>query len=368
MLTSLCNRWFYRLHEANDDSGGGLASFEEVFGRPPEEAFNRPNPFDGLGGDDEDDDLAPGVAADAGEEGAAPGDDDEEDDDEDGSGDDAPVLAEWEVEMGKRFAPGTFTEEGWKAYRNLEVLYSRGGQQPPAAPPAPETPPAPAPTPLLGSVAKIETEEQLYNEAAAKPREVAMWAIDNQEVLSPEQYENVMNIWFASNPHQYQTFWSQVNNQGVMGMVQEHFQHETAQQMENAREEGLKAALTDNPLIDQYRQPLGQYMLANPHLNDWVNGLRTKAEVKSAVEAIFYMMAGPELGKQVVEHKAAGEAARLEAERIAAEEAAVADTAAGAARTTRRSAQPRKPAGAPAISEEEYAKGIQDKILNMPTR
>lgn len=363
MLTSLSNGWFHRLHEANDDAGGGgLASFEEVFGRPPEEAFNRPNPFDGP---DEDDDepLTPGAAADDddGAGGAAPGDDD--DDDDDGSGNPPATLAEWETEMQKRFAPGTFTEEGWKAYRNMEQLVSRRAPEPEPAP----TPPPPTPVPLLGSVAEIQTEEQLYNEAAAKPREVAMWAIDNQERLSPEQYENVMNIWFASNPHQYQTFWSQINNQGVIGMVQEQFQHETAQQMEQARDEGLKAALSDNPLIEQYRQPLGQYIVANPHLREWIDSLRTKGEVKSAVEAIFYMMAGPELGKQVVEHKAATEAARLEAERVAAEEAAAADTSAAAARTPRRSAAARRPPGA-AISDDDYAKGIQDKILNMGVR
>lgn len=357
-MRTLMDRWFYRLFEANDD--GGMASFEEVFGRPPEEAFNRPNPFDGLGDDDEEP-LAPGdVVPDP------PADDDEGDEDEDETEeyDDTPALAEWEVEMGKRFAPGTFTEDGWKAFRSLETEFSRRS---PAAPPAPEAP-APAPTPLLGSVAKIETEEQLYNEAAAKPREVAMWAIDNQEILSPEQYENVMNIWFASNPHQYQMFWQRAQIDGVMGMVQEQFQHETAQQMEQARDEGLKAAITENPLINEHRQQLGQYMLANPHLNDWVNSLRSKAEVKSAVEAVFYMMAGPELGRQVVEHKAASEAARIESERVAAEAETAAAAAAGAARTPRRSAQPRKPAADAQLSDEEYAKGMQDYLLKMPSR
>lgn len=363
------NRWFYRLFRQDEE--GGLASFEEVFGRPPEEAFNRPNPFDGLD-DDDDDDAAPPPASDAGDDdgadGAAPGDDADADDDEDGSGDDAPALAEWEAEMQKRFAPGTFTEEGWKAYRNMEALVSRRIGEPDPGAAAPPAEPTPPPRPLLGQVAEIQTEEQLFNEAQARPREVAMWAIDNQERLSPEQYETVMNIWFASNPHQYQMFWSRAQIDGVMGMVEEKFSHETAHQVENARNDGLKAALADNPLIEQYKPQLGQYMIANPHLNDWVNNLRTSAEVKSAVEAIFYMMAGPELGKQVVENKAAQEAARLEAERLAAEAEAENVAATGAARTQRRSARARPPASGAALSDDEYAAGIQDKILNMPNR
>lgn len=361
-MRALMDRWFYRLYRAEEE---GMASFEEVFGRSPDEAFDRANPFDGQVDDDADDDESD-ADDDEPDDAAAEGDaDDNEGDDAEGD-DDAPALAEWEVEMQKRFAPGTFTEEGWKAYRNMEILVSKKTADPEPTPPAEE--PAAPPRPLLGSVAEIQTEEQLYNEAQGRPREVAMWAIDNQERLSPEQYENVMNIWFASNPHQYQMFWRQVDAQGLMGVVEEKFSHETAHQVETARDQGLKQALTENPLINQYRQQLGQYMQANPHLNDWVNNLRTTAEVKSAVEAVFYMMAGPELGRQVVENKAAQEAARLEAEAAAAENGEQAEGTAAAARTPRRSARPRPPASQASMPDDEYAAGIQNKILNMPVR
>lgn len=363
----LMNRWFYCLHEANDDAG--MASFEEVFGRPPEEAFNRPNPFDGLddGEGDDDADDADGDAAAGGDSGDAS---DEGDQGDDGGDDDGtPALAEWEVEMSKRFAPGTFTEEGWKAFRSLEVEYSRRPPAPPEPPAAPEPPVAPPRRLLPGSTGEINTEEDLFGLAQTSPQEAAMWALDNRDRLSPDQYNTVMNVWFASNPQEYLDFRDRAILQAQQENMQQMFQHETALQMENARGTGLKEALAENPLIDQYRPQLGQYMLDNPHLNDWVNSLRTTHEVKSAVEAIFYMMAGPELGKQVLEHKATQEAARLEAERIAAANGTAAEGSAAAARTTRRSAQPRTtaPAGSQ-ISEEEYAKGIQDKILNMPAR
>lgn len=361
-MASLINRWFYRLYRSEE--GGGLASFEEAFGRPPSEAFTgrnvEPSFTQDPPADPDDEETPPAAGAPADDpdgdegDGAAPGEGEE------GEGDDE--LADWQQEMAARgFEPDAFNEVGWRTYRNMEIAFS---QRTPAAeePVVEETPPPPRP---LGGVAEIQTEEQLYGEAQTRPRETAMWALENRERLSDEQYNNVMNMWFVSNPNEYQEFRERALIQGMLEHVGERFQHETAFQMDQARDAGINMALAESPLIEQYRQPLGQYLKDNAHLNDWINNLRSPAEVKSAIEAVFYMMAGPELGRMVVEQKAAAEAARIEAETAEGENGAAADTAAASARTTRRSATPRSSVPGQQLSDEEYAKGIQDKILNI---
>lgn len=356
-----------------------MIGFEEAFGRPPEQAFDGPDLFArpaAAADDDEDEDdddagagAPPPPAADDGTpppappaEGGTPL--------EGGAG--AAALAEYQQEMVARgFQPDDYSERGWKTYRELETRFSQRPPEQQPAPPAPAAEPTPPPRPLGGTVSTIETEEQLYSEAQTRPRETAYWALENRERLSEEQFDNVMNLWFVNNPYEFLRFQMGSFAEGFGGQIREEFQHETAAQFEQARAEGLQTAYDDEivgPLLQQYRPQLSQYMRDNPHLNDWVNGLRTAPQVKQAVEAVFFMMAGPELAKEVTAARGRQAAAAGEPPPPPAgtPPAAEPPDPAAAAGSVRRSAAPRT-AGQGQMNDDDYAKGIQDRILN-PSR
>lgn len=338
---------------SNDD----MVSVEEAFGR------SWPGTTPPAPPDEPDDDDAGATGDEGGDEGDAGAqlepDDTGEGGDEGDEGEGEPEL-EW---VRRGFAADDFTERGWKTYRELETRFSQTRPvEPGAAPPAPDEPAKPPPAPLRpGGIAEIKTEEDLYGWAQVAPKDAAMFALEQRERLSDEQFETVMNNWFASNPTQYMQQVLSWNNEIIEERQREAQVNQDAHYLNQIRDIGIEQATAELPMISDYGPELADFMEANPHLNQWVEGLRTPDQVKSALHSIFYQMAGPKLAQQILEQQVQTSVEQREREAAQAAAEAEQSTNASKAQSTRRSTAP-----APG-TEEAYDDAIRDIVLN-PSR
>lgn len=332
-----------------------MVSFEEAF--PGVTPFGSTGDSGGAADDPPSDppadppsDPDPVAPADGGDGGAPPPDPDPNA----GAGEPPATDPEW---VARGFAPEDFTEKGWQTYRSLETRFS---QTRPVTEPALEEPPAPPPpVPLRPGVdgGEIDTEEKLYSYAQRAPRDAAMFALENRERLNDEQFELVMNNWFASNPTQYMQQVMAWNNEIQEERYREQQAEKDAHYLNTIRDTGIEQAVAELPMIADYRAELAAFMEENPHLNTWVEGLSTAAQVKSALHSIFYQMAGPKLAQQILESQVATSvAATAAAEAKAAEEAAAAEQTTKAQSTRRSTAKPPD-------DEQAYGDAIRERIL-----
>jgi len=253
-------------------------------------------------------------------------------------------------------------EKGYgEADKKLQQLLAERQQWQRQAQPEPEPEPEEAPRPLFkGDTAEIKTEADLYNWAAADPEAAAMFAMQNHERLDPRQMDDVMNNWIAAQPWKATTTIQAWQTQ----MLREEFAEQRAladaHVIDQIRDAGIKQAIADQPLLEEHSQELGEYIEANPHLNQMVEGARTAAEVTNALHAIFYMMVGPKLATQVLESQVEARVkAEAAAERKAKREAEAAASASRATSISRNTAPP--PGGA---TDEAYDKRVQQMILD----
>lgn len=318
-------------------------SFGEAFGINPDGTpYEAPTPDPTNGGDDAADDSAPATESDATTAGT----------DESSDAPDAPAdapAAPTETEWTKRgFEAGDFTERGWKTYRELETKFSQ--TRPAEATPAPEAAPA---VPLFkGEVGEIKTEADLYNWAAADPEQAALFAMANHERLNEEQLNNVMDNWLARQPWKAQTTIRAWDRQMYQDDLNERQRTQDEHYVNNVRETGIAAAITELPMLNDYRQELGAYIESHPQLAQLVDGAKTADELKSALHGAFYMMAGPKLAAQALEAQVA--------KQVQAAQAAEAETT---TQTNGKKAQSMsRNTAVPATNTEDDA--IRDLILN----
>jgi hypothetical protein len=328
----------------SDDSE--MVSFEEAFGINPETGqesggLSELDPDPPEPDDDEDDDT--------------------DDPPEDGTPADGEAPAagseEWRQEMLARFPGGE--ADAWRAYRELETRFS---QRPPEAPPAP--PPAaeeqPPPSPLLpGGVNEIRTEEDFVALVQANPEQGRDFALNNKAMLNEDQFNYAMNVWAAANPFQAMQEIAMAHSELLREQQQEADAEREAHYMKTIQDEGIRNAVAELPMINEYREDLAKFVDANPHLTTWIEGLRTAEQVKSALHSIFYQMAGPKLSQQILEQQVARgvEEAKQREQQAAADAEAQANAKKG--RTMRRSTAQPEPG-----DDEGYAAAMQDRILN----
>lgn len=345
---------FFRIYFNSDEGGGGgfdddPISFGEAFGINPDGSKYEADPADAdadppdptpSGGDGSD--AEPG---DATTPPAAPAD-----------GDAAPA-GETPDQLVERLYAGKYksVEELEKAHRELTARFD--GRDPKAD----QQPPVEKPVPLFkGDVSEIKTQADLFSWAESDPEAAAMWTMENHERLSEAQVNSVMDNWIASQPWKAM---QEIHAWQTQMMRDEFAERQAIQDMhytKSMRDQGIEMAIKEQPLLQEHSQELGQFIKANPHLNQMVEGAQTAEEVKGALHAIFYMMAGPKLSQQALEAQVA---ARVKAEEKAkkdAEKQAAADAAAATATTIgRNTATP--PGG---DDSDEYTKAMQEKILN----
>lgn len=271
--------------------------------------------------------------------------------------------AGWQAEMAQRgFAPDAFNEVGWRTYRSLEQAFSSRQTQP--DPPA--APPAPPPSPILpGNVGEIRTQEDLYTFAQADPRAAAMFAVENRPRLTDDQFNTVMTHWGQSDPWGMTQFMAAATTEMAQQQAAEASEAQQAFYRDQIQDLGIAAAIEELPMIETYREQLGGFLEANPHLNDWLESLSSPEEIKGGITTLFYQMAGPQLAAQILQQQVQSQvqqqaaAAAAEEQRIADEAALAANGRAGSMR--RNSAEP--PSRTPGAQDGNSDEDIQARIL-----
>lgn len=244
-------------------------------------------------------------------------------------------------------------EEMEKAYQELQREFSKRQAAPPE--PTPEPTPEPAPKPLFkGEVSEITNEAQLYELATSDPEAAAMFAMENHARLNEDQFNTVMNAWIAQQPFKA----IQTMHAWQAELMREEFAERGRVQEEayvnDMRDKAIDAAVAEQPLLAEYADQLGDYIAEHPQLTQMVDGARTVAELSSAIQAIFFMMAGPQLSKQALEAQVAARVNQQTAEEAAAAAAAATQSASSLQRNT----------AAPPSDEQEYGDALRDMVLN----
>lgn len=248
-------------------------------------------------------------------------------------------------------------EEMERGYKELERTFSSrpaDGQQPGAQPVA-EAPKMPL---FKGDTAEIKTEADLYGWAAADPEAAAMFAMENHDRLNPEQLDTVMNNWIANQPWKATQTILAWNTQMMRDEQAESRRVQDEHYFNQIRDTGIEQAIAKQPLLQQHAKELGEYIEANQHLMQMVDGAKTAEEVSNALTAIFYMYAGPQIASQALEHRVALEVAETERKRLEKEAATAAAANVGRATSISRNTAPPPSDGA------DYDEQIRDRILN----
>ena len=350
--------YFYRLFESNDGGGAGFdedpISFGEAFGVNPDGSpyvapeptpdpppVPTPDPEPTPPATPEPPDPTP-----PGENGAG-----------NTPGDATPPAGETPDQVVERLYGGKYktVEELEKAHKELTAAWDgRGPQAKPQATPEPE-PPAEPPRPLFkGDLTEVANEEQLFRWVRTDPEAAAMFAMANSERMAQDTFDTVMDAWVAQQPFKAMARITEWNNQVLREEIAERQAAQDQAYMEQVADRGIDEALAEMPLMAEHQHDLGVFIEQNPQLEQMVAAARNPGELKNALQAIFYMMVGPQLAQQVLESQVA---ARVTEEQRAAAEAAAA-AAAGKATTITRNSAP------PPSNEQEYGDMIRDMVLN----
>lgn len=238
-----------------------------------------------------------------------------------------------------------------RGYQELQREFSKLKNQQPA--PVEEPPPVPL---FKGETAEIKTEQDLFTWAQADPEAAAMWAMGEHGRMSPETLNTVMNHWIASSPWQATTAIHAWQAQ----MLREEFaeQRQLAEQhaLGQIRDAGIELAVQEQPLMADYGDELSDFIDKNETLGKLVEAATTPQQLSKALQAAFFVMAGPKLSEQALTAKVAAEvkaAAKAERDAKAAEEASKAVT------TTRNTGVPQAPDG-----DDAYGDAMRDAVLN----
>lgn len=332
---------YFRRFMNSDESGGGgdeMISFGEAFGVNPDGSKWEPEP-DEPAADDPPPEGGEGVATDP------PSTDPVA----------TPASTETPGEAVERLFGGKYksVEELEKAHKELTTAWDSRG---PATPPPAEQPPEPKAPPLFkGDIGEIKTEADLYQAAANDPEGAAMFAMENHERLSQEQLDTVMNNWLSVQPWKAMQTISAWNTQMMRDEFADRQRVQDEAYINRVRDDGIEAAVKELPMLKDYGDDLSEYIESNPKLSAMVDAAQTPGEVKDALTAIFFMMAGPKLAQQALEAQVA---AKVQAA-SAAEASAAAAANTGKAQTISRNTAP-----PPGQSEDDYDEKIRQMILN----
>lgn len=247
-------------------------------------------------------------------------------------------------------------EDIWKSYRELETKFSQRAPEQPQQPQQAEPPrvpirPGDAPS-------EIKTEADLYGWASTDPKGAAMFAIEERDRLTEEQFNTVMNNWYAHSPFEAHQTWAAAQNQYLQERMDERQALQDAHYLHQVRDQGIEQAIKELPMLQEYAVELGEFIEKNPALNAMVEGGKTPEEIKNALHGIFYMMAGPKLATQVLEQKVSRQVADAEARQRAEEEAAA------AAQRTQKAGSIRRNTAAPPTTPDAQDDAIREMILN----
>lgn len=246
-------------------------------------------------------------------------------------------------------------EELEKAHKELTAAWDRRDPQQQPPPPEPEKP---KPSPLLmGEVSEIKTQADLYAWAEADPEAAANWAMENHEALKQEQLDAVMNNWIAQQPWKAITTVQQWNAQILRDEFSERQAVQDAAYTNGMRDQGILAALAVEPMMAQYQEQLSEFIQGKPQLNALVEAARTADELRDALVASFYAMAGPQIARQAMESQVERQVREQKEAEARAEAEAAAEKKTSRASTISRNTAP--PPGA--VEDQDQA--IRDFIL-----
>lgn len=288
-----------------------------------------------------------------------------ESDDAGGSGD-GPVVkpGETPAEAAERIFAGKYKsvedlEKGYsEADKKLQQLLAERQQWQRQQEQEPEAEP---PKPLFkGNTTVIESEQQLEEWAVADPEQAALFAMREHERIDPELVDKVCNHWIASQPMKAISTITAWQSQILREEWQEQRQLADQHALGQIRDSGIDLAVKELPLMQGYMEELGEFIEQHESLGRIVEAATSPEQLSKALQAAFFVMAGPRLSEQALTAKVAAEVKEQEKAERAAKAAAEAEAArASATTTTRNTGVPGTPDG-----EDAYGDAIRAKILD----
>lgn len=269
----------------------------------------------------------------------------------------------WSDEDWGRFQkqfPGGTTADLWKHYDNLRVKMSRGEHLEPAPAESEEEAEGP-PTwtnpdySVLGPIPQDGLSVPQQNALAAlmveDPKSAAMWAVQNNHLLSEEEFAAVQNHWHQNDYWGAKRYWDAAQEQMRAQQQEEELGPRLAAVDIQRQREGAALAEAALPAITAHIEPFKAWLEERPGLDEHLASLKDPHEIKDAVIAAFHQFYSPYRMTLDATERAAAE----ERERVAEEEAkkaeAEAEQANSRARTARRSA-PAAPSGSDAAPDD----------------
>jgi hypothetical protein len=249
----------------------------------------------------------------------------------------------------------------WKHYTNLRTRFSQGERGEAAPAPEPEPEPEAPPSWLahqfqsLGEIPTDGLSVQQRNELGElmqiDPKAAGLWAVKNSELLTEEEFAAVQNSWATSDPWGHRRYWDQAAEQIRQEQMAERIDPAIGVVNDQQQNLGVNMALQEFPLIAEHRQEFGEWIEANPQLDEQLSQMTDPAQIKSAMITLFNTWYAP---RALTELHAAREenAARIAKEQADAEAAQAAiEKQQRGARTATRSA-PATPAGGEASADD----------------
>lgn len=234
---------------------------------------------------------------------------------------DEPELPEW-----RQY--GFKDEEAmWNSYKELQRTFHARNQPQPEEEDDDVEEEVEAPTwqshqfQALGEIPRVglsvEQRTQLADLMQVDPKSAALWALQNQEHMDPQDFKAVQNHWAQNDPYEYTEFRTAL----ALHLQQQSRQAEEGPRAEyvltQQREFAIQRAKEALPLMEERSEEFGDWLASpeNRPISQMLDSIQDPERLRMALVSAFYQYAGPNLYQEMVTSH--GRAAALEAERAA---------------------------------------------------
>lgn len=202
---------------------------------------------------------------------------------------------------------------------------------------------------------------QLADLMTADPKAAALWALQNQQYMEPQDFKAVQNNWAQADPYEYNEFRDAIRTHMQETARAEAEESRNAYVLEQQRTSAINDAKTALPIMEERGEEFGKWLEApeNKDISAMLDGIQDPGRLRNALVSAFYQFAGPQLYTELVQSHQ--QAAQLEAERQA-EAAAAAQQQAQTGR--RASTQTRTAASSTPSAEGDADDAIRSLIGN----
>jgi len=211
-----------------------------------------------------------------------------------------------------------------------------------------------------GNITEIQSEAQLEAWAVTDPEAAALFAMEHHDRIDQDMVDKVCNHWIASQPMKAISTITAWNAQILREEFAEQRQLADQHALGQIRDQGIDLAIKEQPLMQGYTEQLGEFIERNEPLARIVEAATSPDQLSKALQAAFFVMAGPQLSQDALTAKVAAEVKAQEKAQREAKAAAEAEAArAAVTTTTRNTGVPSTPDG-----DDAYGDAIRSKILN----